>query len=103
MATRQKRSTQADGDSDEESFTYTVADDERLSEAVIAALREAAGVDRHNVGVLTPLFETIDPDALNALFSSTECGTPPPGTVPFTHDASEVTVSAAGEVVVSDP
>ena len=110
MATRQNCSTQADVDIRQESHTYTAADDEPLSEAVITALREAAdvtsdsdaGAGLQTVGVLTPLYETIDPDALNALFSSTE-RTTRTGTVTFTHDGYEVTVTDAGEVSVSSP
>ncbi|MFD1564140.1 HalOD1 output domain-containing protein [Haloarchaeobius amylolyticus] len=99
----------ADADVCQDSLTYTAADDEPLSDAVIAALREAAGVtsdsdasaDLQTVGVLTPLFETIDPDALNALFSPTYSGDTRTGSVTFTHDGYEVTVTAEGEVTVS--
>lgn len=99
----------ADADVSQDPLTYTAADDEPLSDAVIAALREAAGVtsdsdasaDLQTVGVLTPLFETIDPDALNALFSPTYSGDTRTGSVTFTHDGYEVTVTAEGEVTVS--
>ena len=110
MATRQTQSTHADADVRQEPHTYTAADDEPMSEAVIAALREAAGVAdsdastaMQTVGVLTPLFETIDPDALNALFSPTHSGDTRTGSVTFTHDGYEVTVTGAGEVTVSSP
>ena len=110
MATRQNRSLQADVDGSHQPLTYTAADDESVSEAVIAALRDAAGVadsdasaDVQSVGTLTPLFETIDPDALNALFSPTHNGDTRTGSVTFTHDGYEVTVTGAGEVTVSRP
>lgn len=110
MATRQNRSTQADADVSHQSFTYTAADDESMSEAVITALRDAADVADSDasagvqpVGVFTPLFETIDPDALNALFSPTNNGDTRTGSVTFTHDGYEVTVTDAGEVTVSRP
>ena len=90
--------------------TYTAADDESMSEAVVAALRDAAGVTGSDedagvepVGVLTPLFETIDPDALNALFSPTQNGDTRTGSVTFTHDGYEVTVTHAGDITVSKP
>ncbi|QFU83865.1 hypothetical protein GCU68_15645 [Natronorubrum aibiense] len=88
--------------------TYTASDDETLSEAVIAALRTAAssassdqGDDGQDIGVLTPLFETVDPDALNSLFSSTYSGTSRNGTITFTHDGYDVTATGDGHVVVS--
>ncbi|ELY42022.1 HalOD1 output domain-containing protein [Natronorubrum sulfidifaciens] len=89
--------------------TYTAGDDEPLSGAVIAALRTAVGreqpadQDADAVGIdsLTPLFETIDPDALNALFSSTYSGTSRTGTITFTHDGYEVTATSDGHVTVS--
>ncbi|WP_249361397.1 HalOD1 output domain-containing protein [Haloterrigena sp. H1] len=98
-----------DADVCQDSLTYTAADDESLSDAVIAALREAAGVTTDSdagvtmetVGVLTPLFETIDPDALNALFSPTHSGDTRTGSVTFTHDGYDVTVTADGEITVS--
>ena len=110
MATRQNRSTHADADVRREPLTYTAADDESLSDAVIAALREAEGVTTESdasapmetVGVLTPLFETIDPDALNALFSPTYSGDTRTGSITFTHDGYDVTVTATGEVTVSN-
>ncbi|MFA9416836.1 HalOD1 output domain-containing protein [Natrinema sp. HArc-T2] len=101
----------ADADVRQDPLIYTAADDESLSDAVIAALREAEGVASasdsdasaamETVGVLTPLFETIDPDALNALFSSTHSGDTRTGSVTFTHDGYDVTVTADGEITVS--
>jgi len=99
----------ADADVRQDPLIYTAAEDESLSDAVIAALREAEGVSSDSdasaametVGVLTPLFETIDPDALNALFSPTHSGDTRTGSVTFTHDGYDVTVTADGEVTVS--
>ncbi|QCC55728.1 HalOD1 output domain-containing protein [Natronorubrum bangense] len=101
MATKQDH---AAGAVREGEITYTAGSDETLSDAVIAALRTAAGCStspKQDIGVLTPLFETIDPDALNALFSSTYSGASRTGTITFTHDGYEVTATSDGHVVVS--
>lgn len=90
------------------SVTYTAAQDENPSEAVIAALRKASDrspsldADRPGDDMLEPLYNTIDPDALDALFSSRTGTSTRSGTVTFTHAGYEVTVSATGDVSVSD-
>ena len=90
------------------SVNYTAAEDENPSEAVIAALREATGrstspdAGGEDGNMLEPLFDTIDPDALDALFSSRNGTSTRSGTVTFTHVGFEVTVSAAGDVTVVD-
>lgn len=91
-----------------DTVTYTTAEDETLSEAVIAAMTKAAdratspeeSGARREGEVLAPLFETIDLDALDALFNSADGESA--GTVTFTHSGHEVTVKAAGEIVVSN-
>ncbi|SIR82207.1 HalOD1 output domain-containing protein [Natronorubrum thiooxidans] len=106
MATKQDHAATAGKQGD---VTYTAGDNETLSNAVLTALRTAAGrstpsnqdAESLDVGVLTPLFETIDPDALNALFSSTHSGAARNGTITFTHDGYEVTATSEGHVVVS--
>ncbi|MDQ2049067.1 HalOD1 output domain-containing protein [Natronolimnohabitans sp. A-GB9] len=96
------------GEPCQECITYTASDDESLFDAVITALQKAAAetpssddVETPSVGGLSPLFESIDPDALDRLFSSTGSGATRSGSVSFTHDGYEVTATAAGEVVVS--
>jgi len=90
------------------SVTYTAAEDENPSEAVIAALRKASdrspSLDADGPGddMLEPLYNTVDPDALDALFSSRNGTATRSGTVTFTHAGYEVTVSAAGDVTVSE-
>ena len=101
MATKQDH---AAGAVREGEITYTAGNGETLSDAVIAALRAAVDCStspEQDVGVLTPLFETIDPDALNSLFSSTYSGASRTGTITFTHDGYEVTATSDGHVVVS--
>lgn len=96
------------GEPCQECITYTASDDESLFDAVIAALQEAAtrtsssdDAETPSVGGLSPLFESIDPDALDRLFSPTGSGVTRSGSISFTHDGYEVTATAAGEVVVS--
>ncbi|MFB6179324.1 MAG: HalOD1 output domain-containing protein [Halorientalis sp.] len=82
-----------------ESITYTATADESLSDAVIAALRTAASCSANPpVGVLDPLFETIDPEALDTLFSDESPVAS--ARVSFTHDGFDVQVSATGRVTV---
>lgn len=103
------KSTQVDGELHQEPVTYAATDDETLSEAVIAALRTASGraaspdqrTAQQDVGVLAPLFETIDPDALDALFTSVQGEGVSAGSVSFTHSGYDVTVTADGDVRVS--
>lgn len=47
--------------------TYHASPDEQMSEAVINAVACAEGVDP--LSIHTPLYEAIDPDALDELFS----------------------------------
>jgi hypothetical protein len=77
----------------------TYADEEPLSTAVVVALADAAGVDPAEIG--TPLYDTIDPDALDNLFSDKLDGSPRVGgQVVFTIRDYEVTVYSYGEIVV---
>ncbi len=92
-----------------EVITYTADDTESLSEAVIVALRKAVmrtrapadAPEQLDVGVVDPLFETVDPDALDALFSQSVGGTRSMGSVSFTHSGFEVTARASGEILVT--
>ncbi|MFD1588566.1 HalOD1 output domain-containing protein [Halorientalis brevis] len=99
--------TQQQGETNREITTHTATDGESLSEAVIVALRKAASrttattTDQLDVGAIDPLFETIDPDALDALFGQPGDGTQQSGTVSFTHSGFEVTASGSGEVLVT--
>lgn len=62
----------------------------RISEAI------ADATDR-DVLAIAPLYNTIDPDALNRLFD----GKQTTGTVVFTHADCHVTVAADGQISVS--
>ncbi|WP_327051363.1 HalOD1 output domain-containing protein [Halomicrococcus gelatinilyticus] len=79
----------------------TYADDEPLSTAVVVAIADAAGVDPADIG--TPLYDIMDPDALDNLFSDKIDGSPRiGGQVVFTVLDYEVTVYSYGQIVVRD-
>ncbi|WP_168215905.1 HalOD1 output domain-containing protein [Halorussus ruber] len=82
-----------------ESETYDR--DQPLSAAVVDAVADAAGVDPAEIG--TPLYEKIDPDALDNLFSDRHNGMPRgSGHVVFSLLDYEVTVYSDGHVVVRE-
>jgi hypothetical protein len=97
-----------EGDTADE-ITYTAGDDETVTEAVIAALRTASddttspvhGTDGDRGDPMAPLFETVDTDALDSVFSSTPDYDRATGSVEFTHAGYEVTATATGTVTVS--
>lgn len=94
-------SDDSDGCEQLDTVTHTAGEGERLSEAVVVALRVASGHDDSaEVGVLDPLYDTIDLDALDELFRDTDGGSSG-GAVTFTHCGYEVTATAEGEVVVT--
>ncbi|NHN58079.1 MULTISPECIES: HalOD1 output domain-containing protein [Halorussus] len=75
--------------------------DRPLSAAVIDAVADAADVDPAELG--TPLYDKIDPDALDSLFSDRYDGAPRgSGRVVFDLRGYEVTVYSDGYVVVRD-
>lgn len=75
--------------------------DEPLSAAVVDAVAEAADVSPANLG--TSLYDRIDPDALDNLFSDRHNGMPRgSGRVVFTLLEYEVTVYSDGNVVVRE-
>ncbi|WP_435179672.1 HalOD1 output domain-containing protein [Halorussus sp. AFM4] len=80
----------------------TAADrDQPLSAAVIDAVADAADVDPAELG--TPLYDKIDPDALDSLFADRHDGAPRgSGHVVFDLLGYEVTVYSDGYVVVRD-
>lgn len=74
----------------------------KLSTAVTHALADVMGRDVTEAGFV--LFDTIDPDALDRLFSpSCESDGRSPGHVAFTVDDHKVTVYSTGEIVVTPP
>lgn len=85
-----------------QSNRYTCyADEEQLSTAVVMALADVVGGDPAEIGV--PLYEVIDPDALDNLFSDKHDGSPRTGgKVVFTILDYEVTVQSYGQVVIRE-
>lgn len=76
-------------------------DSETLSTAVITAVAEHEGVDPTELD--SRLYEVIDPDALDALFSGQRNDTGSPiARLTFSFNGSEVHVTSDGGVWVSD-
>ncbi|WP_049971561.1 HalOD1 output domain-containing protein [Haladaptatus cibarius] len=76
-------------------------EDEKLSTAVVMALAEMAGDDPAEIGV--PLYDAIDPDALDNLFSDKHDGSPRMGgKVVFDILDYRVTVHSYGQIVVKE-
>lgn len=73
---------------------------ESLSENVIEAVAETTGEDAMD---MRPLYEVVDPDALDTLFDATPDGTQraDDGHVSFRFNGCDVTVYADGQVEVS--
>lgn len=91
-------STECDGESATH-YTYHPGPDESVSEAVVWATANRSDrslVDDGNM--LPPLYEAIDPDALDALFSAS--GADP--TIEFLYAGYRVTVDGARQVTVAE-
>ncbi len=92
----------------EDAYTYHAAENESLSAAIIQAVAAFADVspvvtDRNEGhAVLEPLYKTIDPDALDALFHTMKDEATTPGVVEFMYCGYEVTVTSSGVVTVAD-
>lgn len=73
---------------------------ESISTKVVAAVAEANGVDP--IELDEPLYEVVDPDALDALFRSRADGSRLPyGRVTFSMAGCEVVVDSEGHVVAT--
>lgn len=86
--------TETESDSDEAPVEYQATGDERLSEAVISAV--ATAEDSDPMALDPPLYDAIDPDALDALFQSPRVA----GRMAFRYHGRTVTVHANRRVVV---
>lgn len=74
----------------------------RLSTTVVHALADA--MDRDVTATGAPLYDAVDPDALDRIFAPTADGTPrPPGHVAFTANGYRVTVYSTGQIVITPP
>jgi len=98
-------------------MSYTPAESERITLGGSPALRTNVTGDDVSLAVvgavatfrgikpidLPPLTEAVNPDALNRLFRVRANGAPrTTGSVSFRYAATEVTVHADGEIVVTD-
>lgn len=71
------------------------------SEAVVDAVAEAKGVS--TLDVHPPLYEAVDPDALDELVTSMSClGSESAGHVTFHYSGYEVVVTGSGEVSITE-
>ena len=78
-------------------LTFAVEQPAPLSQLVIEAVAETRDVDPLD---LEPLYNAVDPDALDALFGSKAqpACEPPTGEVSFSYEGYDVRVTAAGRV-----
>jgi len=74
------------------------AENETLTEAIVIAISDGTGVDPLD---LDPLYDSLDPDALERTVDSTIGETADPGEVTFTHAGCEVTVHDDRRIVVA--
>ena len=95
-----------------ETYTYDLDPGESLSQGVIAAVSAVTGVapvgswpkDAEGVPALDPLYDAIDPDALDSLFANPADGsTRPGGRVTFTYHGHRVSARGDGRVIVERP
>lgn len=87
-------------DAPDSTQTVEIAGEEQPSEAVVRGVAAATGRSALD---LTPLFESVDPDALDALFGCLPDGTPrTPGRVVFPLDGCSVSVEGS-QVRVNRP
>lgn len=75
-----------------------VCRDGQVSETVVTAVAQATGVDPLD---LDPLYNVVDPDALNRIFDSTGTSSPASVELSFTMAGCQVVVRGDGEVVVT--
>lgn len=74
---------------------YSVADDESLTVQLVQAVADAADVDP--VDLSPPLYDVVDPEALEALFAPTDGGTTRRGRVEFSYAEYRVALSVDGD------
>lgn len=73
---------------------------ERLSDTVIRAVADAEGVEPSALD--TPLYEVIDPDALDRLFRSPADGSHSTGCITFEYYGYGVNVRADGQLTLTE-
>lgn len=73
---------------------------ERMSEAIIRAVADAEGVDPSELD--TPLFEVVDPDALDTLFRFPADRSRSTGCISFEYYGYGVNVHADGQLILTE-
>jgi len=100
--TRSPRNT--DGSCDRDNATYRVQRQESVTQAVVRAVRSESQSDDR---ALPPLYSTIDPDALNQLFTRRDAHAEesrhPTGVVEFPYAGYHVRVQEDGTVEANPP
>ena len=76
----------------------TTVEKRSVSQAVIETVAEAEGVDTEDL--TPPLYDVVNPDALEQLFSATSTAGRTEGKVVFSYRTHEITVTADGLVRV---
>ena len=85
------------------SDTYQAAPSQSLTEAVIEAVASASGLDALEVAnEFGPLYDAIDPSALDSLFQSSGGSNRSVGSVTFEYADYRVTVDQTGRVELAN-
>ncbi len=80
-----------------DSATVSNVETEQIAEAVIEALAKASGTSPEK---MKPLYESINPDALDELFDRQHMHTPE--RVEFRHQGYEVVIESDGRIEISE-
>ena len=83
-----------------QSSAVEVRDTEDLSETIVNIVADFEGVDPAEL--TPPLYSVIDPDALEALFASTDSDGPPHGHVSFRYRGYDVRVTSDGGLEIKN-
>lgn len=71
---------------------YEVTDGQQVSTRVVEAVADRAGVDP--LELRPPLYDVVDPEAIDALFEPTGSGSPRRGRLEFTYHGYRITLTA---------
>lgn len=82
------------------SANYNADSDRQPAEVIAEVVADAEGVDPTD---LSPLYESIEPDALNRLFGQHGRQLNPEKAFCFTHEGWNVFVRGDGQIIVGDP
>ncbi|WP_254764075.1 HalOD1 output domain-containing protein [Natrinema marinum] len=82
---------------------YQAAPSQTLTEAVVEAIASASGLDTLEIAdEFGPLYDVIDPSALDSLFQSGGGPSPAVGSVTFEYGDYRVTVDETGRVELAE-